>query len=70
MIIFKEGNILNSKADYICHQVNCRGAMNSGVAKTIRQEYPEVFTEYFNCNGNGTVHAMYENEFKHWIIDK
>lgn len=29
-----------------------------------------LFTEYFGCNGNGTVHTMYENEFKNWIIDK
>ena len=29
-----------------------------------------LFTEYFECNGNGTVHTMYENEFKNWIIDK
>lgn len=49
MITVKEGNILDSKADYICHQVNCRGAMNSGVAKAIRQKYPKVFEEYFNC---------------------
>ena len=29
-----------------------------------------LFIEYFECNGNGTVHTMYENEFKNWIIDK
>ena len=29
-----------------------------------------LFTEYFGCSGNGTVHTMYENEFKNWIIDK
>lgn len=45
---FYDGNILNSGAKYICHQVNCRGAMNSGVAKAIRNEYPIVFTEYYN----------------------
>lgn len=49
MITIKEGNILNSKANYICHQVNCMGVMNSGVAKAIRKKYPQVFTEYFNC---------------------
>ena len=49
MVIFKEGNILDSEADYICHQVNCQGAMNSGVAKAIRQKWPEVYTEYRNA---------------------
>lgn len=40
------GNLLDSKEDYICHQVNCQGVMGSGVAKAIRDEWPEVFTEY------------------------
>lgn len=70
MIIFKEGNILNSKADYICHQVNCRGAMNSGVAKAIRQKYPEVFEAYFNCAkdidiGFGDKQLSWEHMFGH-----
>ena len=29
-----------------------------------------LFDAYFSCNGNGTVRAIYENEFKNWIIDK
>lgn len=48
MITFHNGNILDSGADIICHQVNCQGAMNSGVAKAIRQKWPEVYTEYRN----------------------
>ena len=28
-----------------------------------------LFEAYFSCNGNGTVKAMYDNEFKNWIID-
>ena len=46
MITFHNGNILDSGADIICHQVNCQGAMNSGVAKAIRQKWPKVYTEY------------------------
>ena len=46
MVKFYEGNILDSGADVICHQVNCQGKMNSGVAKTIRQKWPEVYTAY------------------------
>ena len=70
MITIKEGNILGSKAGYICHQVNCRGAMNSGVAKAIRQEYPEVFTEYFNCAkdvdiGFGDMQLSWKHMFGH-----
>ena len=32
--------------DVICHQVNCQGKMASGIAKTIREKYPEVYQEY------------------------
>lgn len=39
-------DILNSTADYICHQVNCQNAMGSGVAKAIYTKYPEVKSEY------------------------
>lgn len=49
-LIYKEGNILDSNADIICHQVNCRGAMNSGVAKAIRQKWPQVFDQYWNAH--------------------
>lgn len=46
MVTFHKGNILDSGADVICHQVNCQGAMNSGVAKAIREKWPEVYAEY------------------------
>ena len=50
MVTYHSGNILDSEADYICHQVNCRGAMNSGIAKTIRERWPIVFERYWNCH--------------------
>ena len=49
MVTFHNGNILDSGADIICHQVNCQGAMNSGVAKAIRQKWPKVYNEYRNA---------------------
>jgi O-acetyl-ADP-ribose deacetylase (regulator of RNase III) len=39
-------NIFESGADVICHQVNCRGEMNTGVAAQVRQRYPWVYGEY------------------------
>lgn len=47
MIKIIDGDLLESGADIICHQVNLKGKMNSGVAKQIREKYPEVFEEYF-----------------------
>lgn len=40
------GNVLLAKEDIICHQVNCKGVMGSGIAKQIRTKYPEVYEEY------------------------
>ena len=41
-----DGDLLNTRAKYICHQVNCKGRMGSGVAKQIRAKYPEVYPAY------------------------
>lgn len=50
-IIIKEGNLLDTTCKHIAHQVNCRGVMGSGVAKAIRQKYPEVYRKYVGlCN--------------------
>lgn len=40
------GNIVTGAYDIFCHQVNCRRVMSSGVAKQIRDKYPEVFQAY------------------------
>ena len=32
----------------IVHQVNCQGVMGSGVAKAIRDKWPQVFTSYYS----------------------
>lgn len=50
MVTFHNGNILDSGADIICHQVNCQGKMNSGVAKAIREKWPEVYIKYMESN--------------------
>lgn len=41
-----DGNLLETDAELILHQVNCQGKMNSGVAKAIREKWPIVFEEY------------------------
>ena len=45
------GDLLTSDCDYICHQVNCQGKMNSGIAKSIREKWPVVYNNYMiKCN--------------------
>ena len=46
MIHEVKGNLLDTECDYICHQVNCQGKMNSGVAKAIREKWPVVYQNY------------------------
>ena len=46
MIRVINGDLLEADSTFICHQVNCRGVMGSGVAKAIRDKYPEVYTQY------------------------
>ena len=42
------GDLLESDCDYICHQVNCQGKMNSGIAKQIREKWPIVYKKYIS----------------------
>jgi O-acetyl-ADP-ribose deacetylase (regulator of RNase III) len=42
-----KGSLLDANCDYICHQVNCMGKMNSGVAKAIRDKWPIVYNKYY-----------------------
>lgn len=46
MVRIIKGDLTQSSAKYICHQVNCQGVMGSGVAKQIRGKWPEVFDKY------------------------
>jgi len=46
MVKVVHGNLLDSSAKYICHQVNCKGVMGSGVAKQIKAKWPSVFQKY------------------------
>ena len=46
MVTYLKGDLLESNVDYICHQVNCRGRMGSGIAKQIRERFPEVYQVY------------------------
>jgi O-acetyl-ADP-ribose deacetylase (regulator of RNase III) len=45
-ITILEGDLLNQKTDVIAHQVNCWGVMEAGVARQIKDKYPEVYEGY------------------------
>lgn len=46
MIKIVMGDLLEAKEKIIGHQVNCQGKMNSGVAKSIRERFPEAYADY------------------------
>lgn len=69
MFSFINGNILTRNTDphiqtVVCHQVNCRGVMGSGLAKQVREQIPTAFNQYKAlCNTHtlpllGTIQAI------------
>ena len=59
MVKIISGNLLDAKEDIICHQVNCQGVMGSGVAKAIREKWPEVYLAYKTaCYNQGSMSLL------------
>lgn len=45
-ISYLHGDLLESYANVIVHQVNCMGVMGAGLARQIRAKWPSVYNEY------------------------
>ena len=67
-------DIFESGADVICHQVNCQGVMGSGIAKQVRNKYPEIYKAYIKlcdtCKTKkslllGTAHLVIKDDGKY-----
>jgi len=48
MIRHVVGDLLKGDVDIIAHQVNCQGVMGSGVARQIRDKFPDAYRYYRN----------------------
>lgn len=46
MITYHKGDVLATEAKIVVHGTNCQGVMGSGIAKTIKELYPNVFDSY------------------------
>lgn len=46
MIKIVDGNLFDSKANFLIHQVNCADTMGSGIAKQVANMHPHVESEY------------------------
>jgi len=56
LIIYEKGNLLEHSCKVRCHQVNCQGVKGGGIAKQVKELYPETMPEYIaKCkeHGNG-----------------
>jgi O-acetyl-ADP-ribose deacetylase (regulator of RNase III) len=43
-LIYREGNLLTSREIGCCaHQANCQNTFGSGIARTIREMYPDAY---------------------------
>lgn len=59
MVKIVNGNLLDATEDVICHQVNCLGVMGSGVAKAIKDTWPNVYRSYKEyCYDHGSKYLI------------
>lgn len=58
-----DGNVLDSTADIIAHQVNCQFVMGAGVAKAISRKYPHVYLSYKKLRRNGDLLKSDSSQF-------
>jgi O-acetyl-ADP-ribose deacetylase (regulator of RNase III) len=56
MLHYETGDLINEDYPVFCHQVNCKGVMGAGIAKQIKNTYPEVYKEYKDiCNNDKAI---------------
>ena len=51
-IVYKNGNLLDSTAGVIIHGCNAQGVYNAGVARAVREKYPEAYQAYMSHLGH------------------
>jgi O-acetyl-ADP-ribose deacetylase (regulator of RNase III) len=55
MIEFRQGNLLEAKADALVNTVNCVGVMGKGIALQFKQAFPDNFKQYKQACDRGEV---------------
>lgn len=46
MITYRTGDLMEADEDAIAHGCNTVGAMGAGIARTVRDRYPDAYTQY------------------------
>ena len=63
MITYKNGNLLDSNCDIICHQVNLQGLFGGGLAYQIYCKYPKVETNLLKALNKDYVKIVYKHRY-------
>jgi O-acetyl-ADP-ribose deacetylase (regulator of RNase III) len=58
MIKIVEGNLLEASEDILGHQVNCQSVMRSGIAKSLRDKYSNLYPSYKQFCKNHNPHDL------------
>ena len=71
MIRIVEGDLFSASSGIICHQVNCKGVMGRGVAKTFKEKYLLAFKVYTSlCHDYDSEELLGTVLIRHEIDDK
>jgi O-acetyl-ADP-ribose deacetylase (regulator of RNase III) len=54
-IVYKQGDLLESKMQTLTNAVNTVGIMSKGIAKEFKKKYPEMFQDYYLKCKNGLI---------------
>ena len=71
MIEFVEGDILNAKEKYICHQCNCFSKGSAGLAKSLFDRYPyaNIYATRREPSKSGTIHIAGDGHRERYVIN-
>ena len=73
MVEYREGNLLDSDCNVICHQVNCQGKMGAGIAFQIRKKWPKVYFWFNYVHTSGKAHLgkidVIDVAEKKWVVN-
>ncbi|UZJ63192.1 macro domain-containing protein [Sphingobacterium sp. KU25419] len=72
MEIIEKGDIFSSDAQTLVNTVNCVGVMGKGLAKSFKEKYPKMYSEYTKICKQGLLDIgklwLYKTERK-WILN-
>lgn len=63
---FVNGDILNTRANIIVQSVNHRKVMGSGLARQIRNKYPDIINGYISMCNSYTFRSIMERGLVYW----